>query len=87
LHLPGIEPQLLSPEPVILFLEVLLLIVRICLWVFTHCGYFFFSIKFWADELGDELWHLGQSITKATDMKAVSNRILRSNTCLQLCND
>ncbi|PNF16349.1 hypothetical protein B7P43_G10507 [Cryptotermes secundus] len=28
------------------------------------------NIKFWADELGDELWYLGQSITKATDMKA-----------------
>lgn len=34
---------------------------------------FFFSIKYWADELGEELWQLGQSLTRATDVKAVSS--------------
>ncbi|KDR23040.1 Voltage-dependent calcium channel subunit alpha-2/delta-3 [Zootermopsis nevadensis] len=43
--------------------------------VASRDGFFFSSeerdnIKYWADQLGDELWQLGQSVTKATEMKA-----------------
>ena len=44
-----------------------------------------FSIKYWADKLGEELWQLGQSVTRATDMKAVSSlklRIMHASFCV-----
>ena len=44
-----------------------------------------YSVKYWADELGEELWQLGQSVNRATDMQAVSSlklRIMHASFCV-----
>lgn len=38
------------------------------MWLFDK----YFSIGDWAETFGEELWDLGQRITKAPDIKAVS---------------